>query len=223
MLAIETACGAPAVALLKGDEPCARAEAPAGSRGAERLLPCIDQVLREGGASLAALDAVAISIGPGSFTGLRVGVATVKGLAFGDALPVVPVPTLAAVAASAGPQAGPVVAVLDAQRGEFYAAAFEAGVEVGRLGDRVHGAEALRAALPAGCVLVGPAQQAVEDAGVLGLVWVESQEPLANCVARLGAVALAGGEAVSAAELVPRYVRRAEAEVQRTGERFEAR
>ena len=216
LLALETACGTPAVALLQGDAVRATAEAPAGSRGAEQLLPCIDEVLRAGGTSLDALDALAISIGPGSFTGLRVGVATAKGLAFGDALPVVPVPTLAALAHAAELRDRPVVAVVDAQRGELYAALFENGVETGTLGEAVHTREALRAALPEHAVVVGPAREAVVDGAP-----APPTTPLVVSVGRLGVEGLARGEAVKASRLVPRYVRRAEAEVQRTGQRFE--
>ena len=68
-----------------------------------------------------------VSIGPGSFTGLRVGLATVKGLAFGTDRSVAPVSTLAALARNGLGEALPVAPLLDARRGEVYAAAYAAG------------------------------------------------------------------------------------------------
>ena len=101
LLAVETSCGTPSVALLRGEELLAEEQAAAGRSGAESLLPCVDAVLRRAGVALEAVEAFAISIGPGSFTGLRIGVATLKGLAFGTELPIAPVPTLAVLARAA--------------------------------------------------------------------------------------------------------------------------
>ena len=94
ILAVESSCRVPSVALLRGDEVLAEVEGVPGRSGAESLLPGIDTVLRRSGTSLDAVEAFAVSIGPGSFTGLRVGVATLKGLAFDGERPVAPVPTL---------------------------------------------------------------------------------------------------------------------------------
>ena len=91
---------------------------------ARTLLPLIDEVLAAGGVALRALDLLAVSIGPGSFTGLRIGLSVAKGLALATGLPVVGVPTLAAYADTAGPRPGLVCPVLDARKGEVYAAAF---------------------------------------------------------------------------------------------------
>ena len=79
----------------------AEVEAREGRTGAESLLPGVDAVLRRAAATLQDVEAFAVSIGPGSFTGLRVGVATAKGLCFGSGRPVAPVSTLAAVCAGA--------------------------------------------------------------------------------------------------------------------------
>ncbi|UCE87015.1 MAG: tRNA (adenosine(37)-N6)-threonylcarbamoyltransferase complex dimerization subunit type 1 TsaB, partial [Deltaproteobacteria bacterium] len=102
LLAIETATDRSSVALLRGDALVAEVRAPRDRPAAASLLPALEAVLARAGCRAAELDAFAISIGPGSFTGLRVGLATVKGLAFGSGRPVVPVSTLAAIACGSG-------------------------------------------------------------------------------------------------------------------------
>jgi tRNA threonylcarbamoyladenosine biosynthesis protein TsaB len=227
LLALETACGGPAVVLLRGDEVLAEASGPPGSRGAEHLLPCIDRVLGEAGIPLADIEAFAVSIGPGSFTGLRVGVATLKGLAFGDDRPVAAVPTLQAVAFAAGDGTRAIVAVLDAQRDEFYVSGFDPSDAAGPLVacapfEGVYRPEQLAPLLPEGCALAGPgAALCAEALGRAAPPIVIGQVPLAAAVGRLGQIQVAAGDFVSSAGLVPRYLRRAEAEVKRTGQRFE--
>ena len=227
LLALETACGGPAVALLRGDEILAEAKGPPGSRGAEHLLPCIDRVLGEAGVPLAEIEAFAVSIGPGSFTGLRVGVATLKGLAFGDDRPVAEVPTLEAVAFAAVDGTGAIVAVLDAQRDEFYASGFDRSDSTELLVacapvEGVYRPEQLAPLLPEGCALAGPgAALCAEALGRAAPPVLGVQLSLAAAVGRLGQIRVAAGNFVSSAGLMPRYLRRAEAEVQRTGERFE--
>lgn len=93
----------------------------------ERLTPLIEDVLRRADVESSALDAVAVSMGPGSYTGLRIGVSTAKGWALSTGADLVGVPTLAAYAARLRPmtEAGDVVAALfDARRDEVYAGAF---------------------------------------------------------------------------------------------------
>lgn len=208
----------------------ARAEAEPGRTGAESLLPCIDRVLREAGAGLDAVEAYAVSIGPGSFTGLRVGVATLKGLAFADDAPVAPVPTLAALASAAAPGADPVLAILDAQRGEFYAALFrrsEGGApEPGTPEEGVYTPAELAGALPQRCALVGEGAAACAEALLPlcgpGVALLDAPLDVVAAVGRLGLELLAAGQGCAASTLVPRYLRRAEAEAKRTGRRFEA-
>ncbi len=229
LLAIETSGRTPNVALQRGDELLGEATGRPGRRGAESLLPCIDQVLARAGVALDQLDAFAISIGPGSFTGLRVGLATLKGLAFGSDRPAVAVSTLAALALAAGPDELPVVALLDARRGEVYAAGHRVGdgcVEAWGPQERVYLPEELAEQLTGPCRIAGEGVDWVGDAIVAAaraeVRALPGLEPRAQQIAVLGARALAAGLGVAADGLVPRYVRRAEAEVQRTGERFES-
>lgn len=93
-------------------------------RHAERLLATVGFVLDEAQLELTHVDALAIAIGPGSFTGLRIGAATWKGLALALGLPLAPIPTLNAMARQFAPCQGMVCPMLDARMKEVYAAAF---------------------------------------------------------------------------------------------------
>lgn len=229
LLALATATAEGGIALLRGEVVVLERALPKAVPTSEALLPAIDALLAETRTGLAELAGYAVSIGPGSFTGLRVGVATVKGLAFGASQPVAPVPTLAALALSAPPGEGPVVALLDARRGEVYAAGYAAPgqLEPEVLPEGLYDAAAIAARLPAKCRLVGEGVAvcgaALREALGSGVTLVtEIVSPRAADVGRLGAGMLARGEALQAADLVPCYVRRAEAEVRRTGHATEA-
>ncbi len=229
LLALETATRWPSVALLQGDALAGEIALPPSRAVSEELLPAIDALLVQSGVPLAAVGAFAVSIGPGSFTGLRVGLATVKGLAFRERVLVAPVSTLAALACAAGDSEEPVAALLDARRDEVYAAVYapwSAG-SAPLVPEGLYGLRELAALLPARCALVG--EGALLHAGawptlagpgarVLG---EEARAPRARDVARLGRALLDAGGGVAADALVPRYLRRAEAEVRRTGERVE--
>ncbi|HTE62540.1 MAG TPA: tRNA (adenosine(37)-N6)-threonylcarbamoyltransferase complex dimerization subunit type 1 TsaB [Solirubrobacteraceae bacterium] len=100
----------------------ARDDPPEGSRGqhASRLLLLVERALAEGGVTWEDVERIAVGVGPGGFTGLRIGIATARALAQARGLPLVPVSSLAALAAGAAP-APAVAAVLDARRGEVFA------------------------------------------------------------------------------------------------------
>jgi tRNA threonylcarbamoyladenosine biosynthesis protein TsaB len=223
LLAVETATAAPSLALWRGDALIGERAADPGRATAESLLPALDALLVAAGLALAEVEGFAVSIGPGSFTGLRIGVATVKGLAFGTARRAVAVSTLAAIAEHArGPD--PVAAVLDARRGEIYAAGFADGAAADWLREGVIAIDELPARLPTGCRVVGEGATLCADALRGAAVAIDPPpypETTARHVARLAARAWAHGEAILAGDLAPRYLRRAEAEVKRTGERFE--
>lgn len=91
------------------------------------LMPMVEAALRAAGTDLKELDAIAAVTGPGSFTGVRIGVATAKGLAHGAGLPCVPVDALEALSASAGDFDGIICPIQDARAGQVYSAAFRNG------------------------------------------------------------------------------------------------
>ena len=123
LLAFDTSTPWLSVACGEGNVWATRGEM-AGQSHSERLLPSIDAVLAEAGWSLADLDAIAFGAGPGAFTGVRIACGVAQGLAFGANLPVVPVPTLLALAQHAWRerQATNVFACLDARMREVYVA-----------------------------------------------------------------------------------------------------
>jgi tRNA threonylcarbamoyladenosine biosynthesis protein TsaB len=233
LLAIESATEVASVALARDGATLAVRRTGPGRPASEALLPAVLDLLAEAGAGLDAVDAFAVSVGPGSFTGLRVGVSTVKGLAFGGDRPVVAVPTLAALALRAARPEACVAALLDARRGEVYAALHAGDArEPALLAAGVLRPADLVAALEAHAgardlVAIGDGVSVVRDAlaarfgARVAFVEGEAGRPDAVAVAALGARLLARGEGRDAAAIAPVYVRRAEAEVRRTGERFE--
>ncbi|MDX1571492.1 MAG: tRNA (adenosine(37)-N6)-threonylcarbamoyltransferase complex dimerization subunit type 1 TsaB [Xanthomonadales bacterium] len=128
ILALDTATEACSAALLCDGTAQTRFEATP-RKHASLILPFVDELLSEAGFSLNQLDAIAISRGPGSFTGIRIGFALAQGLAMGAGLGVVPVSTLHALALAAYDDAPAplILAVLDARMGEVYAGGFDFG------------------------------------------------------------------------------------------------
>lgn len=130
LLALETATSTCGVAVMQDDAVVAEAQLYRPRVHSERLTPLVEDTLRHAdvaGRRRSALDAVAVSMGPGSYTGLRIGVSTAKGWALATGASLVGVPTLEALAARLRPVAasGDVVcALLDARRDEVYAGAF---------------------------------------------------------------------------------------------------
>src|SRR5215211_4788798 len=100
LLAFDTSTQWLSVACMADDAWITRAEL-AGQAHSERLLPLVDSMLREAGITLADLDAIAFGAGPGSFTGVRIACGVAQGLGFGAQLPLVPIPTLEALAQTA--------------------------------------------------------------------------------------------------------------------------
>ena len=95
----------------------------------ERLLPAVERVLEDAELTFRDVDAIAVAIGPGSFTGLRIALATAKGLAYAAGLPVIGVGTLDALAAPWRWFPGLIVPMIDARRGEVYAAIYRGGLK----------------------------------------------------------------------------------------------
>jgi tRNA threonylcarbamoyladenosine biosynthesis protein TsaB len=127
MLTIETSTPTERVAVVLDSSVLAELTETVGRGHTEKLLGAVESVLSRSSVRLRDLDAIGVSIGPGRFSGLRVGLATAKGLAAASGLPVVPVETLAALAESARPFVGLICPMLDARRGEVYGALFRLG------------------------------------------------------------------------------------------------
>jgi tRNA threonylcarbamoyladenosine biosynthesis protein TsaB len=125
ILTIETSTPVERVAVVRDGLVLAELSETVGRGHTEKLLGAVESVLSRSSVCARELDAIGVSIGPGRFSGLRVGLATAKGLAAASRVPVVPVPTLAALAESARPSTGLVAPMLDARKGEVYGALFK--------------------------------------------------------------------------------------------------
>lgn len=230
VLGLDTATSTAGIAIVDGDgRILAETRHSTSGRGAD-LLVAIDEVCRAAGVAPTALDAIAIGAGPGSFTGLRIGMATAKGIAFAAGRPLWAVSSLAALADDArGELAGDplaaaavICAALDARRGEVFAGCYRGGAALGA--ERVLApadlapwvAELAAAAVPGGpppaMVFAGDALDAHPDLAPLAAAhpWLAARTPSGRAVARL---ALAGARVDVARGGAPSYIRPSEAEV----------
>ena len=131
ILHIETATDVCSVALSRGVEVIGLKEEAGGNNHAKNLLPFVDEVLKQGDCKIANLNGVAVSIGPGSYTGLRIGVSTAKGIAYTAGIPVMAVSTLESIAQGAkalwsrtSTDTVQIVPMIDARRMEVFTSRF---------------------------------------------------------------------------------------------------
>ncbi|HVK41400.1 MAG TPA: tRNA (adenosine(37)-N6)-threonylcarbamoyltransferase complex dimerization subunit type 1 TsaB [Phenylobacterium sp.] len=127
VLAIDTCLFACSVAVVDGERVLARRVEPMSRGHQERLAPLVQEAMAQSGVGFDQLERIGVTVGPGSFTGLRVGLAFAKGLGSALSIPVVGVGSLEALAE---PERGDVLAVLDAKRGQVYLQAFSGGAPV---------------------------------------------------------------------------------------------
>ncbi len=222
IIALEAATEAGGVALLEGPRLLAEQSFDESQRSASTLLVTLDELLQRVGRNLDDFQLIALSIGPGSFTGLRVGLAMALGLCFDTERRVVPVPTLAALSTHAG-DAARIVPMLDARRGEVYTGLYgpygnelqndrvtDPGSWVRSLpdtGDQLHfvGGGALRYA-----ELI----EANHGDGAR-ILSADRARPRAASVGLLGARLAEAGASLPGPEVELRYLRRPQAEVSR--------
>ena len=124
ILALESSAVSASVALTEDEKLVAQSFQNCGLTHSRTLLPMVENLLANCGVSLADVDAIAVAHGPGSFTGVRIGVATVKGLALGADKPCLGVSTLEAMAWGARALGGDLCCVMDARAGQVYNALF---------------------------------------------------------------------------------------------------
>lgn len=224
LLAVETATSCQSVAVLDGSRVLARSDEDARSAHAKWLIPMIDRVLTLSGLTLSNLDGLAVSVGPGSFTGLRVGLATMMGLRLVTERPLVAVPTLEAMAWNVRGTDRVLCPILKARTGEVYWAQYRWRPEGG-----------LRQVTEERVGVLEQMAQSIEgQALVFGEGWVANRTELRRMLAASAmdfceapneamaasavGVGLAGLERLARGEvagqgLSPRYVQRADAEV----------
>jgi len=131
LLHIETATDVCSVALSRGAEIIGLKEEAGGNNHAKNLLPFVDEVLKQSGVRMSEINGVAVSIGPGSYTGLRIGVSTAKGIAYTAGIPVMAISTLESIAQGAktlwaenASEPVQIVPMIDARRMEVFTTRF---------------------------------------------------------------------------------------------------
>ncbi|MCX4372725.1 MAG: tRNA (adenosine(37)-N6)-threonylcarbamoyltransferase complex dimerization subunit type 1 TsaB [Dysosmobacter sp.] len=127
ILALETAAKAVSAAITEDGRILASGYQDTGLTHSRTLMPIVEGLFRNTELTAADMNAIAVSAGPGSFTGVRIGVSAAKGLAFAASIPAVAVSTLAALARNVSFAEGLIVCAMDARRGQIYNALFEAG------------------------------------------------------------------------------------------------
>ena len=221
VLAFDTATPVGSVALVDEERTIVGRYFDIGLQHSQRLFVEIDQVLTVAGITLADVDAVAVSIGPGSFTGLRIGLSAAKGLCLAAGTALVTVPTLEALAARLPYARHPVCTMLDARRREVYTALYDnsegepqllsapralapallleerAGEATIYTGDGVRAYQELISAAGS-CALTAPSHCARPEAGAIG---------------RLGLAKLRAGDLADLATSEPDYLREPDAKV----------
>ena len=218
VLAVETSTLAGGVALLDGDRVVGEYLLDVRVTHSERLMATVDRALGDAGWRIRDIEGLAVAIGPGSFTGLRIGLSTVKGLALALSIPVSAVPTLDALAAALPFAALPVCPVIGARKGEVYACLYRwSGHAMRREWEYLAlAADELAARLAEPMILVGDGAASIRSP-YARLAPPARRVPSPACVGQLGLERLRRGETVSAADLVPLYLRPSEAELKRRG------
>jgi len=200
-----------------------------GRTHTERLMETADWVLRESALRLTDVDALAAAAGPGSFTGLRVGLAAWKGLALGAGLPLVAVPTFDAMARLVPLEDGLLCPLLDARMKEVFGAAyrFEDGRRHRLMPDRVCPVEAILADLGGPALFLGDGAVMYRyriRAAAPGARFVEGHlgVPRASAVAAEAAALLEAGAPTDPGAAMPVYLRKSQAEESRARRAAEA-
>jgi tRNA threonylcarbamoyladenosine biosynthesis protein TsaB len=217
VLAIDTALAACSAALLDTENGgVVASESLPMTRGhAEALLPLLERIIEESGVAFSEIDRVAVTTGPGSFTGLRVGIAAARGIALAADMPAVGVSTLSVYAAPhlADDETIAVVAAVDARHGHVYLQVFAPGGRTLTPPRLATLSEAVRAAAESRCCIVGSAAQSVA-AGLTSRDFTPAKidaraAPDIAWVARMGAVVPEGQ-----APPKPQYLRAPDAQPQ---------
>lgn len=125
LLAIDTSTDYLNIAIMRDSEVVVRLHRKMPMMHSTMLIPKIAECLKKAKMTVRNIDGICVTVGPGSFTGLRIGVTTVKGISYAIAKPIVAVPTMDAIAQNAIRHIGAIVPVLDARKGKVYACIYK--------------------------------------------------------------------------------------------------
>jgi tRNA threonylcarbamoyladenosine biosynthesis protein TsaB len=194
ILSLDTAMGACSAAVVDsdGNRLLAAAYVPMERGHAEALPPMVAEVMTTAGLRLSQIDRIAVTSGPGTFTGMRIGIAFARGLGQATGIPVVGIDTLSAIAANEA-ASSPLLVASDARNDEIYAAFFDAGRRQ-IIGPHVTSAREAAVRAEAGTVVLGTAARAVLTAGGRADLVLSSAGdlPVAASFAQLAATILPG-------------------------------
>ena len=221
VLAIETSTMLGGVALADDQGLIAEIRLNVKSTHSERMMTAVDHVLRQSDTALDEIDVIAVAAGPGSFTGLRIGLSSAKGLCFASGRPLVLVPTLEAFAWNFPYAAYPVCLMLDARKGEVYAAIFrwQHGGFVPVVSEKSLRPEDVLSGIDGPVVLAGEGvriyhERIVAAIGSRALIAPHGKMvPMPSNIAMLGIRKALSGEFSDPALAEPLYIRKSEAEV----------
>lgn len=223
ILAIDTATQVSSVAVASADKLAAELTMQAKLTHSETLMPHIKEVLRMANVRKEQLEGIAVSIGPGSFTGLRIGLAAAKAMAYALDLPIVGVSTLKALAYHYPVPGIRIVSLLDAQKGNAYRESYEweegtlmvvNPVEVLPIAEILaECAESGRETVVLGDIAARRIRGKVDLPANVTVAPAHLVMPRAACVAMLGLQELAAGHTDNVMNMEPVYIRRSEAEV----------
>ena len=215
ILALDTATEKGSLALVAEDRVLMEYALESHNSYLTRLMPGVATLLTTNGKDLADLAAVAVSLGPGNFTGLRIGLATAKTLAWSLKCPLVPVPTMEVLAAQFPFNPHPIGVVMDAKRGEVFWGLFACPEDQPQVleGPLRLAAADLPPRLPRPLLLTGPGLEVHLDVLTphlhpeIALAPPEMRWPRAPTLARLARHRLKQGLTADPAQLVPTYLR----------------
>lgn len=224
ILGIETSTQAGSIAFTDGDRVLGELSLNLGPVHSEKLIPMIDWLLGEVGGEKREIEGIAVSVGPGSFTGLRVGLSTAKGLAFSLKIPLVGISSLETLAMNIFTNFS-ICSIIDARKKEVFAAFFKLsdGGIVRTSGDVLISPQGLCEMIRERTVFIGDGAVLYRDLlmkilGELALFCpLNLNFPRASNSALIGARKLREGCRDDLSTLAPRYLRRAEAEIFREG------
>jgi len=216
LLALDVTGPGAGAALLDGSALTTRTLDAEVRRG-RSLVPEIAALLREGGLRPGDLDAIACGVGPGSFTGIRIGVATAAAMAWAAGLRVVDIGSLHGIAANAPPEVRVVLVALNARRGRVFAARFDrdASGSLAPVGGYLHAAPTeVVTGLPRDAFVLGDGREAFPE--MLGAYPGTADAPVRpDEIARLAVPRVVAGETRAPDELRPLYLRLSDPELRR--------